>query len=93
MTSELEVADVMSFKLEHLFTSKVSQYFERNEYVLKKIHSEYNYAGKACMNPQEAIIFVTIIGKLTFIHERSVMKMYCYSKMSTVDYLKTPRFP
>lgn len=61
--------------------------------MLKKIHSEYNYAGKVCMNPNEAILFVTVIGKLGFIHERSVLKMYGYSKMSTVDYLKTPRFP
>jgi len=40
------IADTQQFRDEHLYNYRVNQYFERNEPVFKKIHSEYNYAGK-----------------------------------------------
>lgn len=66
---------------------------ERNEGAFKRIHSEYNIAGKNCMTPSDALIFVNQIGGLKFIADRVIMCMYGLSKQSTLDYLKTPTFP
>ena len=71
----------------------MNQYLERNETVLRKIHSEYNYAGRTYMTPVDAINFVTQLGGIGFVHERSIMRMYGFSKQSCVDYLAKPFFP
>lgn len=57
---------------------------------MKKIHSEYNYAGKNFMMPIDAINFVTQVGGLVHVKERIVMRMYGYSKQSNLDFSKTP---
>lgn len=81
------------FREEYLYTYRVNQYYERNEPVIKRIHAEYNYAGKHCLSPIDAVNFVTVIGGLAHIKERFVMRLYGYSKQSNIDYLKTPVFP
>lgn len=93
MPSVVGVANTTEFKMEHLYTFKVNQYMERNEGTFKRIHSEYNIAGKSCMTPNDALHFVKQIGGLTFIADRIIMCMYGLSKQSTIDYLKTPTFP
>ena len=42
------------------------------------------------MKLEDAIYFVQTIGGLSFIPDRTVKRMYGYSKMSCVDYEKTP---
>ena len=64
----------MSFREEYLYTFHVNQYLERNEPILKRIHSEYIYAGKYCMSPNDAILFVMGTGGLHFIKERTIMR-------------------
>lgn len=81
-------ADV--FREEYLYTFRVNQYFERNDPLFKRMHAEYNYAGKHCLSPTDAVNFVTMTGGLAHIKERFVMRLYGYSKQSCIDYLQTP---
>lgn len=45
------------------------------------------------MKLEDAMYFVQTIGGLSFIPDRTVKRMYGYSKQSCVDYEKTPNFP
>ena len=87
-----EIADAADFRDKYLYTYRVNQYLERNENVLKKIHSEYNHAGQFYLDPTEAIYFVQQTAGLSFITERSILNMYGLSKQSTIDFSKTPYF-
>lgn len=85
-----EEANTMEIREQYLYNYRVNQYLERNEAVLRKIHSEYNYAGKSYLTPLDAINFVTQVGGIGFVHERSILRMYGFSKQSNVDFAKTP---
>ena len=45
------------------------------------------------MSPLDAVNFVTITGNLSYIKERFVMRLDGFSKMSNIDYQKTPTQP
>ena len=85
-----EIADSMEFRRKFLYNFRVNKYLEANESIFKRILSDYKNAGKNTISPSDAIYFVQNILGLFFIHERIIMRMYGYSKQSTIDLLKTP---
>mmetsp|Transcript_5284 Transcript_5284/g.7071 ORF Transcript_5284/g.7071 Transcript_5284/m.7071 type:complete len:185 (+) Transcript_5284:1252-1806(+) len=86
-------ANLSSWRTEHIYTYKVNYFYERNESIMKRLHSEYNYAGKYYLSPVDAVNFVTASGGITFLKERLVVRLYGSSKQSVIDYVKTPSSP
>ena len=58
----ISIADTHSFRRDHLYTKKVSKFFERNLAVFKQIFSRYMHFGKECMDIPEAQEFVFKVG-------------------------------